>query len=636
MNGLFFVSDGMRQDLVERYAAEGLMPAMAAMLREGVRGANGVLPPMPSNTGAGWATLLTGAWSGRTGAINNTFHMPGDPINTGRRGFGADLLEAETIVQAAERQGLTTLTFEWPSTIPSRVRGPVLSYRTFFSARGTVTTPHTDAAATGKMTGRDLFASVVSFRPAVGWENLPDCALPPMASTFVLPTLDTALNPDRTLHLLATGPARGYDRILLCETPDAARPLVAVGAGEWAAGHTVVSDRRRASLWVKCIDLAPDLSRVRLYLTPIARPLAGPPALEDRVAGWDLPPPLTADYGPLQAGIVDEQTYMEQALLWFDYAVPALERLVTEVQPDLLLVGAPVTDEVCHQFMARVTPSYPGYDPARAAHYERLIRLAYQKTDQFFAHARSLMPHDTVTVISSDHGFAPAWKSVNANRVLQDLGLQAADAGHRPLPSSQAVAYGVGGTANIYLNVTGRDPAGVLDPAEIRVVQNRIVEAFRGLRDGGDPDAIVVRRALRKDEAAAVETGEGPANMLHPSRTGDVVVFTAPPYQFDGAQPEQIIAGAPLLGQHGYLADEVDLDRNISMRSAFIMHGPGIRAGQCLDGGRAIDLAPTLARALAIDGPRDADGAVLEDVFEVNMNGRDAESAEGTKTVTKD
>ena len=113
-----------------------------------------------------------------------------------------------------------------------------------------------------------------------------------------------------------------------------------------------------------------------------------------------------------------------------------------------------------------------------------------------------------------------------------------------------------------------------------------------------------------------MDTGEGPANMLHPTRTGDVVLFAKPPYQFDGAHPKQVIADAPLLGQHGYLADAVDLERNINMRSAFLMAGPGGRRGSCLEGGRAIDLAPTLAAAMGIEGPRDADGQVLAEVFD--------------------
>ncbi|MGE3600297.1 MAG: alkaline phosphatase family protein, partial [Dehalococcoidia bacterium] len=615
-SALFFVSDGMRQDLVERFAAEGAMPAMAALLRDGVRGANGVLPPMPTNTGAGWATLLTGAWSGKTGSINNTFHMPGEPINVGRRGFGADLLEVETIVQVAERQGLRTLSFEWASTIPSRVSGPVLSYRTFLGARGTAANFVADGLEGGPLPGHHLFASVVSFRPASEWPSGPASALPPMASNFMLPTQDAGQNPNRRLHLLVTAStAAGYDRLTVAEAPDAAVSLVTLRAGEWAPGVMTLPDGRKASLWMKCMDLEPDLSRVRLYCTALSRPLAGPAELEDRVAGWDLPPPVTADYGPLQAGIVDEETYVEQALLWFDYAVPVLARLVAETEPDLLLVGAPVTDEFCHQFLARISPDYPGYDPARAAHYEALIRLAYQRTDAFFAHARALMPADTVTVISSDHGFAPAWKSVNLNRLLQENGWQERDGSQRPLATSQAVAYGVGGTANIYLNLKGRDPEGVVEPHEMPTLVQGIDAAIGSLRDPDQPDAAVVRRVLHGSAIGAVETGEGPANMLHPTRTGDIVVFAAPPYQFDGADPESVIGDAPLLGQHGYLPDEDDPERAITMRSTFIMHGPGIRPGYCLHGGRAIDLAPTLACAIGIDGPQEADGRVLGEVF---------------------
>jgi arylsulfatase A-like enzyme len=41
-----------------------------------------------------------------------------------------------------------------------------------------------------------------------------------------------------------------------------------------------------------------------------------------------------------------------------------------------------------------------------------------------------------------------------------------------------------------------------------------------------------------------------------------------------------------------------------------------VLAGAQIEGARAIDLAPTLAHALGISGPRDADGRVLREVFE--------------------
>jgi Type I phosphodiesterase / nucleotide pyrophosphatase len=324
---------------------------------------------------------------------------------------------------------------------------------------------------------------------------------------------------------------------------------------------------------------------------------------------------VAADYGPFQARLIDERTYVEQGLLWFDVARPALTRLVEEVRPDLLLVGAPVTDEFSHQFMAMTTPAYPGYDPARAAHYEELIRLAYRKTDEFLAHARALMPPNTVTVVSSDHGFGAAWKSVNANLVLQRAGLLHVDEAGRPSAASRAVSYAAGATANIYLNVRGRDPGGVVDPADSARDQERIIAAFTELRDPASPDSALVARALRREELAEVETSEGPANLLHPTRSGDVMLFLAPPYQFDGASPLEPVADAPMLGQHGYLPDVVDAGRGLNMRSAFLMDGLGVRAGLCITGARAIDLAPTLARALGITGPKHADGRVLHEAL---------------------
>ena len=78
---VFFASDGLRQDLVEKYADQGVMPTMRSFLRNGVRArGDGLLTQAPPNTGAGWYTLATGAWPGVHGSTNNTFHKNGDPF----------------------------------------------------------------------------------------------------------------------------------------------------------------------------------------------------------------------------------------------------------------------------------------------------------------------------------------------------------------------------------------------------------------------------------------------------------------------------------------------------------------------------------------------------------------------------
>jgi len=68
---LLFSSDGMRPDLMQRYANEGAMPTYAQLMRQGVIGANGLEQAFPPNTGVGWYTLMTGTWPSEHGSTKD-------------------------------------------------------------------------------------------------------------------------------------------------------------------------------------------------------------------------------------------------------------------------------------------------------------------------------------------------------------------------------------------------------------------------------------------------------------------------------------------------------------------------------------------------------------------------------------
>src|SRR3954469_16454587 len=101
---LFFASDGMRQDAVERYADDGVTPGFRDMLKHGAYASDhGLLTQAPPNTGAGWFTLSTGAWPGVAGSTNNTFHINGSTFANSQSAFpsnGTSTLQAETLAQA--------------------------------------------------------------------------------------------------------------------------------------------------------------------------------------------------------------------------------------------------------------------------------------------------------------------------------------------------------------------------------------------------------------------------------------------------------------------------------------------------------------------------------------------------------
>ncbi len=103
--------------------------------------------------------------------------------------------------------------------------------------------------------------------------------------------------------------------------------------------------------------------------------------------------------------------------------------------------------------------------------------------------------------------------------------------------------------------------------------------------------------------------------MSHPTRTGDVVAFSYPPYQFDAATPGTLIARSAFFGQHGYVPDVQDLKSNTNMRATFLAGGSRIEDGVARNV-RSIDLAPTVAFLLGVPVPQQSQGVVRRDIID--------------------
>ena len=189
----------------------------------------------------------------------------------------------------------------------------------------------------------------------------------------------------------------------------------------------------------------------------------------------------------------------------------------------------------------------------------------------------------------------------------------------------KAKACWAGGAVQIYLNLAGRDPAGggpfqQVAAADEAATVAQIKAAFLGLTDpndwthDGNPEGWkVIDRAFTKAEARHIPNGPNTtSDMAHPTRTGDLVVFAYPPYQFDAETPGTLIAPSHFFGQHGYVPDVKNLRANVNMRATFLAGGRGIARGRVT--ARTIDLAPTLAFLLRIPEPQHSQGRVLRKV----------------------
>ncbi len=358
---------------------------------------------------------------------------------------------------------------------------------------------------------------------------------------------------------------------------------------------------------------------------------AGEDRLEKYIAD-NLPTAVSADFAPEEAGIIDEDTYVQQGRdLEATYGDAVLNYILGTLQPntDLALVGYPFTDEVSHQFMGLVTPTVNGqpnpcYDvnpkfddtqcagagtAGRVAAREGYIRSAYHEADAKLALARSLMGGNPTTVAGSDHGFAPQWYAVNGNAVLNGatvngVSLHASNANASNCGAATtdlAKACWAGGTIQIYVNSTL--PSGTT----YEQVRTAAINAFQNLTDPANPGAQIVSRIMKKEELRDVDGSDS----LHPNRSGDVVVVLKVPYQSDAGTNGQAVALSHFFGQHGYLPNYVDLASNANMHATFVAAGPGIRKQDPVSGVRAVDLAPTLAMLMGIPGPVNARGKIL-------------------------
>ena len=649
---ILFSSDGMRPDLMEAYAAQGLMPTYADLMAKGVRGANGMLQAFPPNTGVGWYTMATGTYPSEHGSTNNTYHRTGETAFNNRTSFSAPgTLQADTIAAAAERSGKKVAQIDWVGGAQAGISGPTVDFTNFFSTRGVLAAPlnateQAGAAAFG------ISYQVAGFATAGGWTNVPagDPAAPSMQTLLTVASTFAAQNPTRVYDIYiydsnVDGTA-AYDHAIL--VPSAAAKDgnlksadLAVGAFKevklsGADGLIGARAGQTAGFYTKLISLSGDLSTFKLYFTSVERviatcgaPCAGLPAggagedkLEKYIAD-NLPTAIAADFAPLEARIIDEDTYVQQGRdLEREYSDAVLQYILGTLQPDtqLALVGYPVTDEFSHQFMALTTPTdidgapNPYYDDlegngtpdGRIAIRDGYIRSAYHEADAKLGLARSLMGvADTTVFAGSDHGFAPQWYAVNAPKILTDAGIQTPEQPSNcraAATTNLAKACWAGGTAQFYVNTTL--PVGTTY-AQVRAA---ITNAFTNLTDPANPGKQVVLKILQKEELRNVDGSDS----LHPSRSGDVVVVLRPPYQFDAATPGQRIAFSQFFGQHGYLPDMVDLAHNINMHATFVAAGPGIRKQATpVAGIRAIDLAPTLSFLLGTDGPQNARGKIL-------------------------
>ena len=271
-----------------------------------------------------------------------------------------------------------------------------------------------------------------------------------------------------------------------------------------------------------------------------------------------------------------------------------------------------IFDNVNHPTVNHMDPDGPNYDPVVGAWNTEAQRRCYRIADSVLAEFLELAGEDTVVMVVSDHGMPPAHRWADINARLAECGLMAFDPDTRQIDLSQSQTYTWPGRgAEVFINLEGREPTGIVPPDQYGAVQDQVLDALLDWRDPGT-DKRVMALALRLQDAQIIGYwGED---------NGDVIcVFN---HGMGWGAPTGGGSVGPGRGAlHGSQLPTYETAMFTTM-GMMILAGPGVKGGgyerdwQRWGLIREIDVAPTICHLMGLRMPAQNQGVIPYDLLE--------------------
>ena len=178
----------------------------------------------------------------------------------------------------------------------------------------------------------------------------------------------------------------------------------------------------------------------------------------------------------LTGDVLTDEEYLAHADLIYEERLRMLDYELERFQGGLLFFYFSTIDQVGHMFFRTLDPNASPEDKKHAD----VIPGLYRRMDEAIGKVMERVGPDTPIMIMSDHGFSPYETKVHLNTWLAERGYLAlredgsrgeGALGHIDWSQTQAYALGLN---QVFFNVRGREPEGVVDPEEIPVLAQRL------------------------------------------------------------------------------------------------------------------------------------------------------------------
>lgn len=321
---------------------------------------------------------------------------------------------------------------------------------------------------------------------------------------------------------------------------------------------------------------------------------------------------------------------------------------------DFFMVVFRNTDEICHFFWRHMDSTHPEHDPGAPEKYKSAILDLYRRVDHWVGEIRKAAGNDTNIIVMSDHGAGPLYKDVFINEWLLANGWlklkeeppkrrlidsfsrrtgftrkQISDAltrlhlhrlevlikrllgdriyvlprDDRPefstaIDWSDTKAYSFGYYGQIFINLKGREPAGIVDPGqEYTILRQEIAQKLYELIDPEDSQGVVDRVFFKEELFDGPYLNEAP-DLLAIMR--DLSYITRKGYEF--AQERGVLFRKPYTNESG----------SHRIEGILIGSGPDLASIPDLPDHDIQDLTPTLLHLMRCPIPDNMDGLVMK------------------------
>lgn len=360
---------------------------------------------------------------------------------------------------------------------------------------------------------------------------------------------------------------------------------------------------------------------LQLYISPVNWQPENPPAPMSSPASFAgeiyerLGPYRTLGWAeatwPLNEDRLDEKTFMDDLYRAFDDRAQVILNRIDAKRWDLMVGVIESTDRVQHMMWRLIDPGHPMYDAQLAAKFGDSIERVYRRCDEFVGQAIERLDPDTPVLIVSDHGFHSFRYSVNLNTWLVEKGYMVL-VGQRPgekklddlfgggqfwenVDWSRTRAYAMG-LGQIYFNLKGRESKGIVsEGAEYQQLTEQLTKDLLEMLDPANGNRIVSAVYPR-----AVYSGPFLGN------ASDLQVGMEEGYRVSwqtalGGTPQGVVYPnmKKWSGDHGAYDYKTTAGVLISSRK---IEG---------DAPRIIDIAPTVLKYFGVAIPKDIDGKAL-------------------------